>query len=628
MRKIQKLLHFTLFKTFVFSSYCFIRPLIGDQSLSAQKFIDINSIGEDPISLSEYFTVFEDKDRNLEIREILQIDSKNQFREAAQTSDSISFGFSRSAFWMGLNIKNSSDSILKRFFEISYARLSYVNFYIPDHNGNYRSFRTGSAEPFSSRTYQNRYFVLPIEIPPQSEEKIYIRVESTASIIIPARLWTPEAFHLYERNDYVFHAWYFGIATALILFNLMLFISLKDSIYIYYIFSVAFMAISIAASYGLTKEYLWKDSVEWPNISSSVGYTLTIIAGILFMRKMLTTRISMPRFDYYLKAIVLILFLSIPLLVHDYSRFSRFAPVQFVISLSAMMGVGVYCSYRRQRSAYFFMAAFFVLFFLGVINAFTTLGFFSSNPFTHNSLQYGSASEMILLAFALADRFHQIRKEKEEAQRKMLESQNLLLHTLKESERVLEQKVKERTEELMKLNQKLEELSITDSLTGIANRRRFDIILADEWLRAERNGTYLSVALMDVDYFKKYNDHYGHQAGDACLQMVAEVLSQTVSQKENLVARYGGEEFVFIAPGSDPEEAFRIAESIRIGIEKLSQPHEKSEYGIITLSIGVASTIQGEDIQLKDDSELVKNADIALYEAKQNGRNRVVWRGN
>ena len=99
MRKIQKLLHFTLFKTFVFSFYCFILPLIGDQSLSAQKFIDINSIGEDPISLSEYFTVFEDKDRNLEIREILQIDSKNQFREAAQTSDSISFGFSRSAFW-------------------------------------------------------------------------------------------------------------------------------------------------------------------------------------------------------------------------------------------------------------------------------------------------------------------------------------------------------------------------------------------------------------------------------------------------------------------------------------------------------------------------------------------------
>ena len=123
----------------------------------------------------------------------------------------------------------------------------------------------------------------------------------------------------------------------------------------------------------------------------------------------------------------------------------------------------------------------------------------------------------------------------------------------------LEQRIAERTQDLQDANARLELLSQSDGLTGIANRRHFDHVFGREWRRAEREGTPLAVAMMDVDWFKKYNDHYGHPAGDAVLRQVAQTLQQTVSRASDLVARYGGEEFVFIAPNTHADQALEIA---------------------------------------------------------------------
>ncbi|HEY1722335.1 MAG TPA: sensor domain-containing diguanylate cyclase [Magnetospirillaceae bacterium] len=175
--------------------------------------------------------------------------------------------------------------------------------------------------------------------------------------------------------------------------------------------------------------------------------------------------------------------------------------------------------------------------------------------------------------------------------------------------------------ELAASNQKLSDLSTIDALTGIANRRRFDELLEEEWRRASRNRQSLAVAMMDVDFFKPYNDQYGHQRGDECLRQVGQVLKQHIRRAGDFVARYGGEEFVIVCAATDGAHARRLVEDIRVALESLALPHAFSPFGHVTASFGVAA-IMPDDTLTSD--TLVKQADEALYVAKDGGRNRVV----
>ncbi len=183
----------------------------------------------------------------------------------------------------------------------------------------------------------------------------------------------------------------------------------------------------------------------------------------------------------------------------------------------------------------------------------------------------------------------------------------------------LEAMVAARTHELEDSNAKLAELSSTDGLTGINNRRGFDAALESEWRRAARNGYTLALAMLDVDHFKAYNDHYGHQAGDTCLRTVADLIAAHGRRTSDLVARYGGEEFALLAPATDAEQAMAIARGICDELARLALPHAKSPHGVITISIGVATAMPDEAFSA---STLIEKADRALYRAKQDGRNR------
>jgi diguanylate cyclase (GGDEF)-like protein len=184
----------------------------------------------------------------------------------------------------------------------------------------------------------------------------------------------------------------------------------------------------------------------------------------------------------------------------------------------------------------------------------------------------------------------------------------------------LERKVAERTAALAEANRRLETLSITDPLTGLANRRRMAAVLDAEWRRGLRPKTPLAVAIVDVDHFKQYNDHYGHPAGDECLRKVATVLAQKV-RTTDFVARYGGEEFVIVMPDTDGPRAYLVAERVRAAIEELAEPHEPTARGFVTASFGVVAAIPSADAEIQD---LIDAADECLYAAKQGGRNRVV----
>ncbi len=167
----------------------------------------------------------------------------------------------------------------------------------------------------------------------------------------------------------------------------------------------------------------------------------------------------------------------------------------------------------------------------------------------------------------------------------------------------------------------LQQQATMDGLTGLANRRSFDEKLHVEWSRAQRYGESIALILADVDYFKRYNDHYGHQGGDECLKAVAGILQREIFRPTDMVARYGGEEFAIILPATDLQGALTVAERLRFDMERSALPHAASETGPwVTLSMGVAAFVPDQDAL---SAMLVAKADKALYKAKGSGRNQV-----
>lgn len=179
-------------------------------------------------------------------------------------------------------------------------------------------------------------------------------------------------------------------------------------------------------------------------------------------------------------------------------------------------------------------------------------------------------------------------------------------------------------EVLRDAHRQLTEISYIDGLTHVPNRRRFDQMLAAEWQRCIRQNLPLSLVICDVDFFKQFNDHYGHQAGDACLFAVAGALHESLFRVEDLVARYGGEEFAAILPGADGAGAVAVAERMRASVAGLRIPHEKGVAGLVSCSFGVATAFPASGARAGD---LVVAADKALYGAKEAGRNRIAVGG-
>ncbi|MDJ1183585.1 sensor domain-containing diguanylate cyclase [Roseofilum casamattae] len=203
--------------------------------------------------------------------------------------------------------------------------------------------------------------------------------------------------------------------------------------------------------------------------------------------------------------------------------------------------------------------------------------------------------------------------------------QNALFYKqLEEYSRTLEVKVAERTAALERANQELNRLAHLDGLTKVANRRCFEDVFQKEWYRLAEEKQPLSIIVCDVDYFKRYNDTYGHQMGDECLQAIATTIATTLTNPTDLVARYGGEEFVVIMPNAQASNAWMIAQNIEREIRQLGIEHKASLVSpLITLSMGISSIVPHNAISSQEFFEI---ADRALYDAKKQGRDRVVFR--
>ncbi|VXD00497.1 Sensor domain-containing diguanylate cyclase [Pseudomonas sp. 8Z] len=580
--------------------------------------VDVSSTAQSPLSLTSHVGVVEDATQALTLEAIDAPEMAEHFDYEQSPSASFALGFTRSAYWFRLVLGNSADQPLKRLLEVDNPRISLVDAYVADGQGGYRRWLTGADRPMSGKAYDNRNFVFPIELPARSQRVVYLRVQSNIALLVPLRLWSVEGFHAHERADYMARSSYMGIAVAMILFNLMLFIALGDRIYLLYVVFASCVVCSLAIKVGMAPDWLLFGVSLQSNVAYYVSASWALSALVLFMRRMLQTDRLLPAADRLLQGMFLFYLISPCLYLVALPQVARFAIFFFLFAPIAIFAVGLACALKRQRSAYFFLAAFGLLMLGGASTTLRAMGLLPTNAFTEDGLLLGSSLEMLLLAFALADRINVMRKQQLQTKTQLLQAQEQLVENLQHSERELEQRVTQRTEELQVLNQRLETLSMTDALTGIANRRMFDEALQRQWLHAQRCSAPLTLAVMDVDWFKPYNDLYGHPAGDACLRQIAQALQAAVSRSTDTVARYGGEEFVLLAPMTDLAGGYLMAEKLAEVVAALNLRHEGSPLDRVTLSIGVASTVVTPGMQPQ---ALIQQADSALYRAKLAGRN-------
>lgn len=308
----------------------------------------------------------------------------------------------------------------------------------------------------------------------------------------------------------------------------------------------------------------------------------------------------------------------VPLLFTVLLPYSEARVVLGGVIFSAQAGLAVLLLWQRRRQTsgrgqYILMAGFFLAILVFSVRAVATLtGYVKmTSVLDDNPVQYLSFLTVIVCLMLLA--MGLVLMVYERLETALLDSQALLQEQ--------NQELAQYAVDLKRANQQLEILSITDGLTGLFNRRHFDHLLEQGWARASRQGSVFSVLMTDVDCFKKFNDHYGHQAGDACLVQVAQVLHDLTHRSGDMAARYGGEEFVLLlASSAEPTAAANMAEALRQAVQALHIPHALSPWGCVTISVGAASVVAGPHLSA---DAVLKLADNALYAAKAAGRNQV-----
>ena len=374
--------------------------------------VDAASAQAHPIPLAPSLSVLVDESRKLTLEDVRQPAMQRSFVDAGEMARPLNYGFSQSAFWLRLTVHNDTGAALDRVVEIKYKMLSTIDFHQPLTTGGYRSTFTGAALPFSTRGVPSRYFVFPVTLPAQSSQTLYFRITSDNGIVIPATLWEPAAYRAHERNEYLLQAAYFGLAAALILYNLLLFFTLRDPVHgLYAVFATA-MALSIAAVNGFAAEFLWPESVFWSSISFYVLYSLAMAAQIMFIRRTLDVDVLAPRIDAGLKLLIGVMLLLPVCLFASLATWAEPVSMVWATTGVVLLWVLLYLSlFKRQKLAALFGLAFAMLLLGGMMVELKTLDLIPQNNFTQQGLQLGSGLEMLLLAFTLAYRFNLIRRE-------------------------------------------------------------------------------------------------------------------------------------------------------------------------------------------------------------------------
>ena len=515
------------------------------------------------LDLTPHLQLLEDPGGRLSLEQVLALEFQDNHAESAN------FGFSQSAWWVRLRLSNPSGQTRLLLLRQDYPLIDWLELWSRQPDGSWQALRTGDRRPFASREIRHRDFIFSLELPPQAEQTYYLRYASAGSLNIGLSLSAPQA--LLERIglEQLAYGFYYGAFLSLVLYNLFMFLVVRDRAFFFYLLYIGSYGLYMAVHNGLTYQFLWPHSPRLANDSLLLLLGLSLLWALQFARSILTTRRLAPRLDRLsqaLQGLCVLLMLGIPWF--SYAQLIQpFSALTLVIT-GQMLLLGAAALLAHARPARYYLLAWTALLLGVVVYMMKTFGWLPHNVLTQNAFQLGSLIEMLLLSLALRARVRELKHD-----------------------------------------------SYLDALTGLCNRRHFDHQLHAEMQLAQQLGRPLSLLLLDIDHFKRFNDSHGHQAGDRVLQKVARLLQCEV-RKPCTACRHGGEEFSVIMPGSNAEAAGALAERLRRELAKLTTGETP-----LTLSIGLVSL---DDDPFEGPEQLFAAADDALYAAKRGGRDRIV----
>ncbi|MEP6823468.1 MAG: 7TM diverse intracellular signaling domain-containing protein [Ramlibacter sp.] len=409
-------------------------------------------IGQDEsYLLSPHFSFLEDRRGQLTLDDVRKPRPHARFQPVA-AGPGANFGLTNSAIWLRVTLDVAPGAPRDWLLELAYPPLDRFELWTPDAAGTYTQQIGGDLLPFAQRAVAHRNHVMPVHLEPGAQATLYLRLKSEGTVSAPVRLWQPAALWRHDQGSYAALSLYFGLLIGLLLYNLLLFVSVRDPAYLVYVLFVAGMALAQAALTGLGYQFLWPNQTWWNSVSPPAGMAATATFGLLFARSFLSSAARMPMVDKLILAQAGGWLLSLAAaLVLPYIVSSWMVTVLAVVSVVTLVGAGV-VSVRRDHpgSRYFLLA--WALLLMGVVTlSLHNTGVLPSNAITANALLIGSALEMVLLSFALADRINVSRRFKEVAQariaaeRAMVEalsqSQERLRTVLEEREIVLESSI-------------------------------------------------------------------------------------------------------------------------------------------------------------------------------------------
>jgi len=559
--------------------------------------------------LGRHMQVLEDSQGQWQLADVLA--RSDAFTDSAEAAPN--FSFTRSAYWFRLRLENRQSTDTQWWLETQYPLIDHFTFHEVRHGVLTRTSQGGRALPFHDRPVKHRNYIVPVQLAQGEVVDVYIRVQSASSLQAPLTVWTPSAFVARDHEEQLVFGLYYGVLLAMLTYNLMIFLSIRDVSYLHYLHFIAGYIVFQLALNGLAYEYLWPDWPRWGAMALPLMTCLTLAGALNFLRAFFDLPRVMPRVNTFVRHLTRAQFgLALLCLFLPYSPAMMSATAGALFSVVVIFSVGSYGLWRGLKPARYFMLAWGVLLVGAVLYVLKTYGILPTMLLTEYGLQIGSALEAVLLSFALAHRMTTLKEENERIQR--------------DATQQLEARVGERTaqldEALSKLsaaNDALRVMNATDGLTGIRNRQHFDAQLASEIKRSTRGERSMGLLLIDIDHFKQVNDRHGHLAGDACLRKVAATIQACLRRPTDEVARYGGEEFAVVLPSTDLPGATHMAEKIRRAVEDLHFEFD-GQHIPVTVSVGCCAVAPVAGCIPTD---VLGVADAALYEAKHQGRNRV-----
>ena len=560
------------------------------------------------LDISRRLTYYEDPSANLNISQIVsrwpQIGSEGMPEEA------YNFGFSNSIYWFHTRVTNLSSPNDRWVIEGLYPIIDRMEMFVVKADGSIGRQIAGDSVPFRLRPRDHHNINFFLKLAPGQSVDLFFRVQTSGAVQMRTLLWHSDQFSSADHQERFLLGLYYGLLVCMAIFNLLIFVSIRDTNYLWYVSYILSYGLLQFTLNGLAFEHLWPESPWWNN--RAVGFLIStgMFCVLGFSRSFLALRDNVPRLEKVFLAFMAFFVVTgaASLFWPDYGPVIRVNTFMAAVAVGFVILAGGICLYRRFRPARYFMVAWTALLSGMLLYTLKTFAVVPANFFTEYGIQIGSAFEVILLSIALADRLRHMTLKTQRIQQEMTEK--------------LESRVAERTAELELVNRQLEALSATDGLTGVFNRRYFDTRLAEEAVRSRRQGP-MALIMIDVDHFKSFNDNLGHLAGDACLRRLADALTTVVRRGTDTVARYGGEEFAIILPYTDATGAGKLAETIRRTVEQNLRFQWEGQQVPVTVSVGVASAPGGLSVE---PGQLIAAADEALYASKQAGRNRVTVR--